>query len=265
MTKMTEMDRRVTRAAAATAGRYWLPTRPYTLVDAVNRAAAATASVRYAQRAADAGYNGHSVTVTYNDYRDYCLCEHYWGERVVHARGSMETALRAGRYEYDLGNRGTRVATCDLTPEEARVALSLGYIPWSEEAEETWNALWYTELHGCVGEALGDGRFGGDTVHLLLQSSSRVDYHERRARAHADQLFGSGKWRECRLVGPSGTRGMVLSGDRGGSIGSWAMVVVDGSQKLSGPTTCARDWWRAQVAAGWTVAAPPSGATAACS
>jgi hypothetical protein len=253
---MIEKDRRETRSAAATAGRYWLPTRPYTLVDAVNRCAAATSSVRYARQVADAGYNGHSVTVNYNDYRDYCLCEHYWGERVVHARGSMEAALRAGRVEYDLGHRGTRVATCDLTPGEAQVALALGYIPWSMEAEEAWNALWYTELHGCVGEAMGDARFGGcDTVHLLLQSSSRVDYHERKARALADQVFGDGRWQECRLVGPAGARGMVLSGDRGGSVGAWAMVVVDGVQKLSGPTVRAREWWKGQVASGWTVVA----------
>lgn len=254
--KTTEMNRRETRATAATAGRYWLPTRPYTLVDAVNRCAASTGSVRYAMQSADANYNGHSVTVAYNDYRDYCVCEHYWGERVVHARGSMETALRAGRSEYDLGHRGARVTTCDLTPEESQVALSLGYIPWSVEAEEAWNALWYTELHSCVGEAWNDARHGGgDTVHLLLQSSSKVDYHERKVRAFANQIFGSGKWRECRLVGPTGTCGMVLSGDRGGSSGEWSMVVIDGDQRLCGPTALARKWWRDQVGAGWTVAA----------
>jgi hypothetical protein len=254
MTEMTEMNRRETRAAAATAGRYWLPTRPYTLVDAVNRCAAAMGSVRYAVQAANAGYNGHSVTVTYNDYRDWCICEHYWGGRVVHVRGSMETTLRAGRSEYDLGHRGTRVITGDLTPGEAQVALALGYIPWSAEGEEAWNAQWYTELHGCVGEALGDARHGGDTVHLLLQSSNKVDYHERRSRAFADQVFGAGKWRECRLVGPAGALGMVLSGDRGGAMGPWAMVVVDGDQKLSGPIAHAREWWRSQVAAGWEAA-----------
>ena len=249
-------DRRTQRAAVATAGRYWLPTRPYTLVDAINRAAAATGSVRYAKLSADASYNGHSVTVTYNDYRDYCLCEHYWGERVVAARGSMESALHAGRREYDLGHRGTRVTTCDLTSDEAAIALSLGYMPWSSEAEEAWNTSWYTELHACVGQALGDAKwFGGDTAHLLLQASSKIDYHERRQRAHADQMFGKGTWKECRLVGPAGQQAMVLSGDRGGAVGAYAMVMVDGQSKLSGPTPTARVWWKDQLAAGWTVAA----------
>jgi hypothetical protein len=253
MPQTSETVRCETRNAVATAGRYWLPTRPYSVNDAVNRAAAATGSVRYARQSADAGYNGHAVTVTYNVYRDYCICEHYWGERVVHARGSMEAALRAGRFEYDLGHRGTVVTTCELTPGEAQVALSLGYIPWSAEGEEAWNVLWYTELHSCVGEALGDARYGHDTAHLLLQASSRADYHERKARSHADQIFGIGKWKECRLVSPTGARGMVLSGDRGGTVGSWAMVMVDGDQKLSGPIACAREWWRGQIAAGWGV------------
>jgi len=247
-------NRRQNRVAAATAGRYWLPTRPYTLVDAVNRAAAATGSVRYAMLAADASYNGHSVTVTYNDYRDYCICEHYWGGRVVHSRGTMAEALRAGRREYDLGHRGARVVTCDLRPDEAESALSFGYIPWSPEAEETWDALWYTELHACVGEALGAPRgFGADTVHLLLQASSKIDYHERKERALADQIFGTGMWKECRLTGPSGQRAMVLSGDRGGQIGGYALVMVDGQSKLSGPTATARTWWKNQIAAGWEV------------
>ena len=258
MTETSEEVRCAARASTAVAGCYWLPTRPYTLIDAVNRAAAATASFRYAMQAANTGYNGHSVTVTYNAYRDYCICEHFWGGRVVHARGSMETALRAGRSEYDLGHRGTRVTTCALTPGEAQVALSLGYIPWSMEGEETWNSLWYTELHGCVREALGDARYGCDTVHLLLEASDRIDYHERRARSQANQLFGTGKWKECRLVSPVGARGMVLSGDRGGATGLWAMVVVDGDHKLSGPVRVARDWWREQLVAGWTVVTPSS-------
>lgn len=249
-------DRRAARAVIATAGPYWLPTRPYTLVDAINRCAAATGSLGYAMKAADASYNGHSVTVTYNDYRDWCICEHFWGGRVVHARGSMERALRAGRYEYDLGHRGTSVRTCDLTPDEAAVALSLGYIPWSAEAEETWNTLWYTELHECVGEAMSDARyFGHDTAHLLMQASSKIDYQERKERARADQLFGQGKWKECRIVGPASQRGMVLSGDRGGTIGGYALVMVDGQHKMGGPVASARQWWKDQIAAGWKVIA----------
>jgi hypothetical protein len=31
------------------------------------------------------------------------------------------------------------------------------------------------------------------------------------------------------------------------------MVVVNGDQKLGGPIARAREWWRDQIAAGWTV------------
>lgn len=251
---MSAQSRCEARAEIATAGRYWIPTRPYNLVDAINRAAAATGSVRYAQLASDASYNGHSVVVTYNDYRDYCICEHFWGGRVVHCRGTMEAALRAGRYEYDLGHRGTSVATCDLTPDEAKIALALGYIPWSPEAEATWESLWYTDLHACVGEAMSDARwFGSDTAHLLLQATDKVDYRERKQRAQADQIFGAGSWKECRLIGPAGQRAMVLSGTR--RDGGYATIMVEGEHKMSGPTEGARTWWKAQIAAGWTVAA----------
>lgn len=247
------LARAAQRATVATAGRYWIPTRPYGVIDAVNRVAAATGSVGYAMRAADASYNGHLVTVTYNDYRDWCICEHYWGERVVHARGSMEVALRAGRREYDLGHRGTAVSTCDLTPDEAQIALSLGYMPWSQDAEDAWNALWFTELHACAGEALGDAKwFGSDTAHLLISASDKIDYRERKQRLRADQLFGAGKWKECRLAGPAGQRAMVCSGDRGGQIGAWATAMVEGEQKLSGPAATVHDWWKTQLAAGWT-------------
>lgn len=245
------IDKKAARKSVATAGRFYLPTRPYSLVDAVNRAAASTGSVRYAQLAANSDYNGHNVGVTYNDYRDYCICEHYFGERVVHARGSMEQALRAGKREYDMGHRGTSVHTCALTPEEADVAVSLGYLPWSEEDEKARNAEWYTELHGCVGEAINDGRFGCDTIHLLLKAKNKVDYHELKARDHANQVFGKDNWKECRITGPAGERGLVLSGNHTRTDGEYAMVLVDGDSKMSGPTESARKWWREQLEKGW--------------
>lgn len=54
---------------------YWFPTRPYSLIDAVNRMAAATGSCRYAQLSHYADYNGHHVTVTFNDYRRYWVTQ----------------------------------------------------------------------------------------------------------------------------------------------------------------------------------------------
>lgn len=234
------------RAAAATAGRYWLPTRPYTLVDAVNRAAAATGSFRNAQLSADANYNGHAVQVTYNSYRDYCVCEHYWGGRVVHCRGTMEEALRAGCREYDLGHRGTSVITDPLTPAEAESAVALGYKPWSKEAAEAWHSTWCSELYTCVHDAIRDA-----TTHLLLQASDKIDYEERCKRLHADRLFGANQWQEYRLVGPTGQRAMMLSGNHTKTARAYALVVIDGISKFSGPAAKAEEEWKKLVAAGW--------------
>lgn len=248
-----DLERKTARTAIATAGIYWIPTRPFTLVDAVNRMAIATGSIGYAMKAADASYNGHTVTVVYNSYRGYSICEHYWGERVVHWRGSMEDALRAGRREYDLDHRGTKVITDNLTPDEAKLALSLGYMPWTQEGEDAWTALWFTDLHGCASQAIDRRYFGSDTIHLLLRAVDKIDYFEHVQRMHADRLFGGGKWKECRLVGPESQRALVLSGTRSDNRTGYATVLVDGQQKLSGPIEHARAWWEDQLTAGWRV------------
>ena len=218
------------RKLAATAGPFWLPTIPYTIVDAVNRCAAATGSVRYAMLSADASYNGHGIRVSYNGFRDYCICEHWFGGRVVHARGSMGDVLRAGRNEYDRGARGTSVTTTDLTPAEAEYALSLGYMPWTKEGETAWHNLWMDERFGEVSRALAD-----NAAHLLVKATSLVDYMEQRERMHADQMFGAGQWREVVSVGPKGERALVCSGTHRRTGSNTVMLMVDGWSRCSGP------------------------------
>jgi|WetSurMetagenome_2_1015567.scaffolds.fasta_scaffold42577_4 hypothetical protein len=61
---------------------FYMPTKPYTLIDAVNRRAAATGgSVRYAQASAGADYNGNDLSLTWNDYRGYYVVQYYFGRR----------------------------------------------------------------------------------------------------------------------------------------------------------------------------------------
>lgn len=93
-----------------TATTFYVPTRPYTLTDAINRMAAATGSVGYAMRAADADYNGHAVSVSYNSYRRYYVAEYHWGERVVLARGSLSECVAAALAYYERGARGASVS-----------------------------------------------------------------------------------------------------------------------------------------------------------
>ena len=89
---------------------YHLPVRPYSPIDAVNRAASAKGSPRYAQNTADADYNGHAVRVYFNDYRGYWVADYTWAGRNVLARGPFTSVLDAALREYNRGALGASLA-----------------------------------------------------------------------------------------------------------------------------------------------------------
>ncbi len=98
-----------------------------TAVDLINRMAAATGSVSYAQRTAHADYNGHSVGVSFNNYRKYWVAEHFWGERVVHARNCPLVQAVAAALEgsgYTRGHKGASVTVNVRTVEELNEVLT---------------------------------------------------------------------------------------------------------------------------------------------
>ncbi len=155
----------------------WLPTIPYSLSDAVNRVAAATGSVPNAVAASTSSYNGHLVSVWWNDYKKFWLAEYHWGERVVLGRGSLEVCLEAGKAEFLRGARGTTVHANLRTEEEAEVAAAMGYKPWSKEIEAAHRATWSDDRYDRVGDALREEKnFGTPAVAILLQSSSAAEY-----------------------------------------------------------------------------------------
>lgn len=82
---------------------FHLPTKPVTLIQKINRVAAATGSPRNAQLTRTADYNGHAITATFNEYRKYYVAEYYWGERVVVARGDCRRVVSAAVREYQSG------------------------------------------------------------------------------------------------------------------------------------------------------------------
>lgn len=168
-----------------------LPTRPYSLVDAINRCAAATGSVGYAMATAYADYNGHHVRVYFNGYRGYWLAEYHWGERVVLARGTFEQAIQAARREYDRGALGAGATVDAGTDEQITIARAAGFV-----ADEELAALpvWHTPLYGLVGDALRTERqFGVPAIHTLLDATDEADYH-----AKLDALFQARRPRRVR-------------------------------------------------------------------
>lgn len=152
----------------------WIPTRPYTITDQINRSAAATGSVRGAMAAASADYNGHSVKVSWNSFRKYWVCEYYWGERVVLGRGEMEHCLRAGAAEHARGALGSEVIATFRTQAEMDQALGmgLGFVPCSEEIRAAHYATFRDDRFPLACHALRT-----HTEHILIRSTSAVEYH----------------------------------------------------------------------------------------
>jgi len=99
---------------------FYILGKPLSLIDAINRSAAATGSIGYAMAAADADYNGHPLSLYWNDYRGYYVLEYYWGERVVLHRGAdFAAALAAGKRELARQGRG---GSLSITPRETDLA-----------------------------------------------------------------------------------------------------------------------------------------------
>ncbi len=174
------------QTALAEKFRFHAPTVPCTFIDLINRRAAATGSIGYAQQTAWASYNGHHSTVYFNDYRNYWLAEHFWSGRVVYARGEFRNAARAAWDEYARGAKGACVSGYAFTQEDFDFALSLGFVAGEEPKGEI------DERVGCIENALRS-----NTTHLLIQAKTSAEY-----------------WELCqREPGRGIPRDMVISGD----------------------------------------------------
>jgi len=128
--------------------KFHLPTKQMSLIDAINRCAAATGSVRYAILTSDADYNGHALRVAYNDYRGYYVCEYQWGERVVISRGDCETVLRDAIKEFGRQGRGASLFV-NVLPEHADIARKAGLIE-GDEPELSWHDWRFKEVAGAL-------------------------------------------------------------------------------------------------------------------
>ncbi len=158
---------------------YELPEIPYGPIDALNRRAAAIGSPGYAQRAAHADYNGHSVSVAWNDYRSYYTAEYYWADRIVLARGSFATCLDAATQYY---NKGALGASVRIAPREddvealAIIAADCRIIP-AADADRGW----YGWAHRCAARSVRDYCFPGAFVlqfdwELMQAAENEDDY-----------------------------------------------------------------------------------------
>lgn len=182
---------------------FWIPTKPYSATDCLNRISAATGSVRNAIAAANSNYNGHALTLSWNQYRQYYVGEYFWGERVVLARGTdfksvLETMIDA----FDRGGRGTRLiihVRVDLTEvldgegkvSKAKIEVPHGLdqelamthprlAPHSKEIEAAHDATWRTWQHNRMNEAINWERQLGVPLSVFFDSTSSEDWNARR-------------------------------------------------------------------------------------
>lgn len=134
---------------------FHLPTRPYSPIDALNRRAAAIGSPRQASLTSYADYNGHHVTLIWNEYRRYYVAEYYWAGRVVLCRGKFATCLRATLEEYGRGALGASAVIHPATPEDLEICrktpdLVEGDLPEFDKLS------WYTWRHSAAAECARD-------------------------------------------------------------------------------------------------------------
>jgi hypothetical protein len=71
---------------------------------------------------ADADYNGHPLSLYWNDYRGYYVCDYHWGERVVITRDQdFARALATAKRELARQGRG---ASLRVVPRDIDIAVA---------------------------------------------------------------------------------------------------------------------------------------------
>jgi hypothetical protein len=149
---------------------FYILGKPLSITDAINRGAAATGSIRYAMMTADADYNGHSLSLYWNDYRGYYVCDYHWGERVVITRDeNFARALATAKRELARQGRGAslRVVPRDIDIETARADADLIEGDMNEHQDERPDAwkfklLWEASLFHLE--------------HLLITAATPADW-----------------------------------------------------------------------------------------
>lgn len=147
------------------------------LVDAINRRACATGSMRGAMAGHSANYNGHLIRVYWNDYKKYWLAEYTWAGRNVLCRGSFEECLDAALEEHGRGASFSEVLTFPETIAQALYAQSKGLSVEDMEPKAD-------PMHALVGDAMRlQEQFGVPATTYLLQSKTPEEY---KAKVDAD-------------------------------------------------------------------------------
>lgn len=158
---------------------FWLPTKPYDLTDAINRAAAATGSPTYAAKASAADYNGHRISLCWNDYRSYYVGEFWWAGRMVVARGrDFSQVLERCKEEYNKQGKG---ACLHVHPQKEDLDIAINdsdLKPWSRDIETTHNKSWMNWKYFEIGAAMWQQKHYGVPISYLIEAKTHKEYDE---------------------------------------------------------------------------------------
>jgi len=169
---------------------YHLPVRPYSPIDALNRRAAALGSPRYAELASHANYNGHHVTVSWNDYRKYYIAEYFWAGRVVLARGEADRCVAAAFEEYNRGAVGASVGVSLNGEDVDRIVAKFSQLA---PGQCEFRGPWYTWRHECATEAARDAANPRLPVMLfdweLMQAAADREAYEAALKAKHGRVY----------------------------------------------------------------------------
>jgi hypothetical protein len=168
---------------------FHVPTRPYSPIDALNRRAIAIGSPRVAMLGHNANYNGHHVTVGWNEYRQYYVAQYYFAERVILARGEPERCIVAALAEYDRGALGASVAI-ELRVDDVAIGRRF---PQLVEGTEPRCPQWLTWKHDTAARCARDSaNHSGPTLIFdwtLLDAAESEDSYLLALRAKHGRVF----------------------------------------------------------------------------
>lgn len=151
---------------------YWLPTRPYSLIDACNRMSAATGSCSNAAATTGAEYNGHRVSVDYSRFRQWAATYTWSGIRWLASRTSFENALAAALREHGRGALGSEVIVSCETDEQIELCKAEGMVPFP--GYDARNAL-VSEFIGPLACRVNQA-VANHTTGILIQCKTVEEY-----------------------------------------------------------------------------------------
>lgn len=161
--------------------RYFCPTKPYTLSDAINRAALATGGVATAIAGEHNDFNGHAVRIWWNPTRENYVAEYQWGKRNVLA---ISTDIRRVLWNaiqfYAHDGRGASVDITIKAEDAAVMAEFPEVLSYDDTTPDQVDSTWRTWAHGKAHSAVNAWRQLGIPLHLLQEAESYEDWQRRQ-------------------------------------------------------------------------------------